>query len=670
MLFSYQKYLSTFDTKIMPSVPMFPKLVVALFLAVTAVRATTAEGQTGVSVPPLRLNAAIDRHPELKSRPVAWTEYDGSYLVDTSSRAEMLDFYWNVFAKPYPATGWTGSFTPWVAGQISEQRRVREYAQLNAYRALNASPIFSEDPTWIDRVQYAALVEGASPTGISHHIDSTWKGYTPEVADTAANSLLCGYLDYASAQTAQLRGIVDAFIIDGGAVNAAAVGHRANLLHDATVTGAVGAASDLNFINSGLGDGVAVFHTTLVLRNELKGFIALPAPGYMPRGLFKDVGYRWSFGLKYDTYTLRTATDNMPVKAGLAQKDATVTARINGVPVPVHNLQLGGVGMTTWDFDQSYLPLQDGKAPDGTTVEISISNIGVAPVGRAIDQYLDYTYTVTFFDENSIVPVAYAPKTPLTNISTRTVIGGGDQQMIAGFSVDGTLPVRIALRTQGPGLTRYGVTNAAKTTRLRVYDSNGVLMGENTSWKSHPNWRLLQSLGVNPTNEAEAGMVLTLWPGLYTAVVNDDTGSGGVGIVEAFNIDNQSATPITNLSTRGVVGQGEGQMIAGFALQGGARTLVVRTQGPGLAKYGVANTAADTELKIVRQSDGQVVATNDDWATGPTNARLSGDLKAYAPTDSREAALVLTLPPGTYTALVNAKSGPGVGIVEVFDVSP
>ena len=55
------------------------------------------------------LRAAVDRHPEAQSRALSWTEFDGGFLVDTTSRADMLDFYWTVFARPFPAANWTGS---------------------------------------------------------------------------------------------------------------------------------------------------------------------------------------------------------------------------------------------------------------------------------------------------------------------------------------------------------------------------------------------------------------------------------------------------------------------------------------------------------------------------------------------------------------------------------
>jgi hypothetical protein len=621
----------------------------------------------------------IDRHPELKSRTVAWTAYDGSYLVDTFNRAEMLDFYWTVFAQPYPATAWTGSLNPPVAGNISELRRVREYAQLNAYRALNYSPPMSEDLTIQAKVQYAAMVLGVNAPKVfnPHKIDSTFIGYTPEAEYTLANSLIDSYDEVLGTfdEGTLLDGSADNFISDLGPSNVDTVGHRMWLLHDNSILGAMGAALDQSTTGTGF---FAVWNQPIdpasTVTQPLDKFIAYPAPGYMPVELIdltNDI--RWTFVPANDATAFRAATDNYRMAPGVVAVDTTVTAKINGVEVPVLNLARNNPpGPIVWNFDPKYLDFAGERVAEGTRVEIHISNVGILDLNNfVVTGFRDYDYSIIFFEENKITPVDCSPKTPLVNLSTRGVIGGGEQQMIAGFIVTGTLPVRVALRTQGPGLKQFGLTNTSQKTHIRVYDAAGTLLGENTDWKQHQDWRLLASYGVAPGSESEAGMVLTLWPGNYSAVVSDDTGANGIGVVEAFNIDNQSTTRLGNLSTRGYVGTDDKSLIAGIIIQE-PRTIVVRTQGPALAKHGITQPVADTVLKIVAQSDGHTVAINDDWATDPANVRMlpGGDLNQYAPSDSREAAIVLTLPAGAYSALVSAKGGGGVGIVEVFDVAP
>jgi hypothetical protein len=157
---------------------------------------------------------------------------------------------------------------------------------------------------------------------------------------------------------------------------------------------------------------------------------------------------------------------------------------------------------------------------------------------------------------------------------------------------------------------------------------------------------------------------------MYTAVVSDSGAANGIGLAEIYALDAQSASRLTSVSTRGLVGTGEGQMIAGFILQKDS-TLFIRTQGPSLAAYGVAGTVAGTKLTLYRQSDSAVLKINTGW-NAPGNERLQpgGDLASFAPRDAREAALVVTLPAGAYTATVESADGkPGVGIVEVYRIN-
>jgi len=109
-------------------------------------------------------------------------------------------------------------------------------------------------------------------------------------------------------------------------------------------------------------------------------------------------------------------------------------------------------------------------------------------------------------------------------------------------------------------------------------------------------------------------------------------------------------------------------MIAGIVLNRTSKILV-RTQGPSLIPFGVTNAVADPDLQIV-DSEGNTIATNANWADSPDNSEMlpGGDLEVYAPGNANEAAIVLDLPAGVYTALVSSPGDRGVGIVEVFEL--
>ncbi len=127
------------------------------------------------------------------------------------------------------------------------------------------------------------------------------------------------------------------------------------------------------------------------------------------------------------------------------------------------------------------------------------------------------------------------------------------------------------------------------------------------------------------------------------------------------------ASPLVNFATRGMVGSGDAILIGGFVVRGNAPVQVlVRATGPSLTAYGVAGAVSDTTLEVY--SGQTLIATNDDWKTTQQAAIAATGL---APTNDRESAALITVPPGAYTMFVRGKAGAtGVGLVETFLVSP
>ncbi|MBA3963786.1 MAG: heme-binding protein [Chthoniobacterales bacterium] len=124
---------------------------------------------------------------------------------------------------------------------------------------------------------------------------------------------------------------------------------------------------------------------------------------------------------------------------------------------------------------------------------------------------------------------------------------------------------------------------------------------------------------------------------------------------------------LVNISTRMKVGTGESQAIAGFIISGNAaKTLVLRALGPSLAQFGLGGVLANPALEI-HDHTGALVASNQDWQSTQMSAITETGL---APENEAEAALKITLPPGTYTAVMSGENGgTGVGLVEVYDLS-
>jgi glucose/arabinose dehydrogenase len=253
----------------------------------------------------------------------------------------------------------------------------------------------------------------------------------------------------------------------------------------------------------------------------------------------------------------------------------------------------------------------------------------------------------------------------LVNISTRMQVGTGENVLIGGFIVGGNAPKNVVVRARGPSLAAAGVTNPlANPTLQLVRSSDQVVIAANDDWQTAPNAASITANGFAPSDANESAILVTLNPGAYTAIVQGVGGGTGVGLVEVFEVDHPERD-LLNISTRGHVSTGQDVMIGGLIIQGtGSQTVVIRARGPSLAAAGISNFLANPVLQLVR-ADGVTIAVNDDWQTGPYASAVAAS--GFAPDDAREAAILVTLPFGAYTAIVyGAGGGTGVGLVEVF----
>ncbi|HXE60755.1 MAG TPA: Ig-like domain-containing protein [Gemmatimonadaceae bacterium] len=254
----------------------------------------------------------------------------------------------------------------------------------------------------------------------------------------------------------------------------------------------------------------------------------------------------------------------------------------------------------------------------------------------------------------------------LVNMSTRAQVATGAGVMIGGFVIGGSTSKTVVVTATGPSLANFGIANAlANPTLTLVRSSDQSVVATNVGWRSAANAAQIQASGFAPSDPRESAILVTLPPGAYTAIVSGANGSTGVGMVAAYEVDHPES-PLINLATRGEVLTGNDVMIGGFIVQGsGPQTVVVTATGPSLAQYGVANPLANPTLTIVRSSDQSVVASNDDWQSGPNAAQIQA--KGLAPSNAKESAVMMTLQPGAYTAIVSgAANSTGVGVIGVY----
>lgn len=258
----------------------------------------------------------------------------------------------------------------------------------------------------------------------------------------------------------------------------------------------------------------------------------------------------------------------------------------------------------------------------------------------------------------------------LKNISTRALIGTGANVLIGGFIVQGTEPATVILRAIGPSLSAVGLTGELVDPMITVYDASQRQIATNDDWFTGPDAETIASFNLDPSNSRESAVYLTLQPGAYTAIVESFTNaqtppSTGVGLVELYDLHTNGGRA-GNISTRAQVLAGDNVLIGGLIVGGMEnKSVIIRAIGPSL---GLANPLADPALEI-HDSTGAIVQANDNWEDNPDSGAISD--AGLAPASEKESAVLATLVPGAYTAIVSGVSGAtGIALVEVYDTSP
>lgn len=321
------------------------------------------------------------------------------------------------------------------------------------------------------------------------------------------------------------------------------------------------------------------------------------------------------------------------------------------------------------NFDQSKIAVFDTKSSRRVrTITLPESSNNVHPVVDSTNSYV-FVYSGPGFvssPELKVYPVYTAASLPppprsLLNVSTRLRTQGGDNVLIGGFILKGSEAKQVALRAMGPSLP---VTGKLADPLLELHDATGAVVAQNDNWNAHRNDVLLS--GIPPSDEHEAVILATLQPGSYTAVVRGVAGSSGVALVEIYDLSSNSNSKLANISTRGKVETADNVMIGGFIIGGDQATnVVVRAIGPSLANVGVAGSLSDPMLEA-HDGNGALLAQDDDWRQYQEQALINSGL---APADDRESAMLLSLQPGAYTAIVRGKNdSTGVGLVEVYNL--
>jgi hypothetical protein len=353
------------------------------------------------------------------------------------------------------------------------------------------------------------------------------------------------------------------------------------------------------------------------------------------------------------SFTVRYDDDGLIAVSSLGSNDLRVTGpggfdvaaafvsvnfNTNGTPrIATYSIVPPG---GSWDFadNGTYTVVMQGNAVfDGLMNPVAAGNIG--------------SFTV-------MAPLS----SRLSNISTRALVQIDNDVLIGGFIIGGTVPKQLLLRALGPTLSQFGVTGALLDPALELRNSSAALIASNDNWATPPN---AQSIPVNlrPPNSLESAILTAVNPGAYTAILRGVNNTTGVGLVEVYDLDSSGSSRLTNISTRGLVQTGSNVMIAGLIVQAGSKNVIVRALGPTLANFGVTHSLANPAMEL-HDANGGLLVSNDNWkSTQQTEISASG----YAPPNDLESAILFTLAPGNYTAIVQGVSGAtGVALVEIY----
>jgi outer membrane protein assembly factor BamB len=269
----------------------------------------------------------------------------------------------------------------------------------------------------------------------------------------------------------------------------------------------------------------------------------------------------------------------------------------------------------------------------------------------------------------------------LTNLSVRTVAGPGAQTLIVGFTIGGggaAINKRLLLRAAGPSLGAFGVVGTLADPRLALF-AGPTQLGANDNWAGNADvLALAGELGAFPFASAtsrDAALAALPAAGAYTMQLTSADATSGTALAEIYDGTTvfRADTPrLVNISARSDVLAGA-PLVAGFVVAGqAARTVLVRGIGPTLASiFGIAGALADPQLTLFR--DTTQIAANDNWHDSPNAVAIAAtapQVGAFVlPTTSRDAAVLLTLPPGNYSAQVTGANGTsGNALVEVYEV--
>jgi Glycoside hydrolase family 44/Immunoglobulin I-set domain len=336
-------------------------------------------------------------------------------------------------------------------------------------------------------------------------------------------------------------------------------------------------------------------------------------------------------------------------------------------------------------------PLLDGGAVSGASgPQLVITGATAAAAGSYTCIVTNGSGTTT--SSAAVLSVSATTDTGrLINLSCRADVGTGANFLIAGFVISGGgsgASESLLVRGSGPALAGFGVSGTLADPQLRLLKSNNdgtsSVLATNDGWGGDAQVAsasaAVNAFAFPSATSHDTALLRNLGNGAYTAQISGESNDSGVALAEVYDATppgsfTSTSAHLVNISARAGVGTGSNILIAGFVVGGStAQTVLVRASGPALVAFGVGGTLPDPGLKLYRSNnDGTatLLDTNVGWGANPQIAAAASKVGAFSwgTAETLDSALLVTLPPGAYTAQVaGAGNDTGVALVEVYDV--
>ncbi len=363
--------------------------------------------------------------------------------------------------------------------------------------------------------------------------------------------------------------------------------------------------------------------------------------------------------------SLAPAFASQPSSQTVASGSTVVfSASATGTPAPTYQWYLDGAAITS--ATNPTLVVSGATAANAGSYTCKITNPSGSLTSNAV----------------SLSVVNTSDPGRLINLSCRAQVGTGGNILISGFAVGGAGTSgneSLLIRGSGPALAAFGLSGTLPDPQLQLYNGGSALLDSNYGWKGSTTISnaaaAVGAFAWSSNTSLDSALLESLAAGPYSAEVLGKSGDTGVALAEVYDATPSGtytlATPrLVNLSTRVQVGTGGGILIAGFVIGGStAETVLIRASGPALAEFGVPGTLPDPKLQL--NSTTGVLATNNGWGGRAEIVNAASQVGAFpwASSLSNDSAILVTLPPGPYTAQISGASGDtGVALIEVYEV--